>query len=154
MSSLNSHLRTRRFSEVTFRPSRHTKHWKTQHFATSLTFRACWSSFFPHLLIFFLAALLFQLSILSEVRLLNFLWSYMDPTGNRSGLSSFRVWYMPPLNITKKQVDTWDFLHFQPYLEDHPLLSQPFKRLIFPIKYVILKKFKSWPLAESDLVSG
>ena len=72
---LQSYLRTRRFSEVTFRPSRHTKHWKTQHFATSLTFRACWSSFFPHLLIFFLAALLFQLSILSEVRLLNFLRS-------------------------------------------------------------------------------
>ena len=70
---LQSYLRTRRFSEVTFRPRRHTKHWKTQHFATSLTFRACWSSFFPHLLIFFLAALLFQLSILSEVRLLNFL---------------------------------------------------------------------------------
>ena len=70
---LKGHLRTRRFSEVTFRPSRRTKHWKTQHFATSLTFRACWSSFFPHLLIFFLAALLFQLSILSEVRLLNFL---------------------------------------------------------------------------------
>ena len=70
---LQSYLRTRRFSEVTFRPSRHTKHWKTQHFATSLTFRACWSSFFPHLLIFFLAALFFQLSILSEVRLLNFL---------------------------------------------------------------------------------
>ena len=68
--------RTRRFSEVTFRPSRHTKHWKAQHFATSLTFRACWSSFFPHLLIFFLAARLFQLSILSEVRLLNFLWLY------------------------------------------------------------------------------
>ena len=73
MSSLNSYLRTRRFSEVTFRPSRHRKHWKTQHFATSLTFRACGSSFFPHLLIFFLAALLFQLFILSEVRLLNFL---------------------------------------------------------------------------------
>ena len=73
MSSLNSHLRTRRFSEVTFRPSPPTNHWKTQHFAASLTFRACWSSFFPHLLIFFLAALLFQLSILSEVRLLNFL---------------------------------------------------------------------------------
>ena len=70
---LQSYLRTRRFSEVTFRPSRRTKHWKTQHFATSLTFRACGSSFFPHLLIFFLAALLFQLSILSEVRLPNFL---------------------------------------------------------------------------------
>ena len=26
---LQSYLRTRRFSEVTFRPSRHTKHWKT-----------------------------------------------------------------------------------------------------------------------------
>ena len=70
---LQSYLRTRRFSEVTFRPSRHTKHWKTQHFATSLTFRTCGFSFFPHLLIFFLAALLFQLSILSEVRFLNFL---------------------------------------------------------------------------------
>ena len=53
---------------------------KTQHFATSLTFRACWSSFFPHLLIFFLAALLFQLSILSEVRLLNFLWLFLYST--------------------------------------------------------------------------
>ena len=73
ISELKGHLRTRRFNEVTFRPSRPTNHWKTQHFATSLTFRACWSSFFPHLLIFFLAALLFQLSILSEVRLLNFL---------------------------------------------------------------------------------
>ena len=70
---VQGYLRTRRFSEITFRPSRHTKHWKTLHFATSLTFRACGSSFFPHLLIFFLAALLFQLSILSEVRLLNFL---------------------------------------------------------------------------------
>ena len=75
ISELKGHLRTRRFSEVTFRPSRPTNHWKTQHFATSLAFRACWSSFFPHLLIFFLAALLFQLSILSEVRLPNFLRS-------------------------------------------------------------------------------
>ena len=46
ISELNSYLRTRRFSEVTFRPSRHTNHWKTQHFATSLTFRACGSSFY------------------------------------------------------------------------------------------------------------
>ena len=81
---LQSYLRTRRFSEVTFRPSRHTKHWKTQHFATSLTFRACWSSFFPHLLIFFLAALLFQLSILSEVRLLNFLRQIYTPANDSS----------------------------------------------------------------------
>ena len=87
MSSLNSHLRTRRFSEVTFRPSRHTNHWKTQHFATSLTFRACWSSFFPHLLIFFLAALLFQLSILSEVRLLNFLRQYDDTIWKKNNIT-------------------------------------------------------------------
>ena len=46
MSSLNSHLRTRRFTEVTFRPSPPTNHWKTQHFATSLTLRACGSSFY------------------------------------------------------------------------------------------------------------
>ena len=81
---LQSYLRARRFSEVTFRPSRHTKHWKTQHSATSLTFRACGSSFFPHLLIFFLAALLFQLAILSEVRLLNFLRSRWKGATNAS----------------------------------------------------------------------
>ena len=46
ISELNSYLRTRRFNEVTFRPSRHTNHWKTQHFATSLTFRAIVASFF------------------------------------------------------------------------------------------------------------
>ena len=87
MSPPNSHLRTRRFTEVTFRPSRHTNHWKTQHFATPLTFRACGSSFdwlsssstsLLCIFIFWLccSALLFQLSILSEVRLLSFLRSY------------------------------------------------------------------------------
>ena len=40
-SPLNSDLRTRRFTEVTFRPSRPTNHCKTQHFATLLPFRAC-----------------------------------------------------------------------------------------------------------------
>ena len=48
ISELKGNLRTRRFSEVTFRPTRPTNHWKTQHFATSLTFRACWSSFLQH----------------------------------------------------------------------------------------------------------
>ena len=63
MSSLNSHLRTRRFTEVTFRPSPPTNHWKTQHFATSLTFRACGSSFYwlSRNCIFFLLTLLFFL---------------------------------------------------------------------------------------------
>ena len=31
LSALSSHLRTRRFSEPTFRPSRHTNHWKNTH---------------------------------------------------------------------------------------------------------------------------
>ena len=57
----------------------HTNHWKTQHFATPLTFGADVSSFFwlSRYCIFFLLTWLvysaFQLSILSDVRLLNFL---------------------------------------------------------------------------------
>ena len=61
ISPLNSYLRTRRFTEVTFRPSPPTNHyWKTKHFATSLTFRACGSSFdwLSRNCIFFLLALL------------------------------------------------------------------------------------------------
>ena len=46
ISHLASWLRTRRFSEPTFRPSGATNHWKTQCFATFLPFRASASSFF------------------------------------------------------------------------------------------------------------
>ena len=46
ISHLASWLRTRRFSEPTFRPSRATIHWKTQCFASFLTFRPSASSFF------------------------------------------------------------------------------------------------------------
>ena len=60
MSSLSSHLRTRRFTDATFRPSPPTNHWKTQHFTTSLTFHACGSSFYwlSRNCIFFLLTLL------------------------------------------------------------------------------------------------
>ena len=83
-----SWLRTRRFSEPTFRPSGATKIiGKTQCFATFPPFRASASSFFLtlSLLIFSLLIFLFSLplpcsafhlSILSEVWLLNFLRSY------------------------------------------------------------------------------
>ena len=64
---------------------------KTQRFVISLTFRACGSSFFPHLLIFFLAALLFQLSILSEVRLLNFLRQGQTDTVSQAVGNSWQV---------------------------------------------------------------
>ena len=46
ISHLPRWLRTRRFSELTSRPSRATKHWKTQCFTTFPPFRAPWSSLF------------------------------------------------------------------------------------------------------------
>ena len=70
---LTTWLRTRRFNRPTFRLTRHTNHWKTQHFVTSLTFSADVSSFtwLSHYCIFVLLTWLlysaFQLSILSEV---------------------------------------------------------------------------------------
>ena len=77
ISHLASWLRTRCFSEPTFRPSRATNHWKNTVNRDFPTFsRIC--IFF--LLIFSLLTLLtsaFQLSILSEVSLLNFLRSSM-----------------------------------------------------------------------------
>ena len=92
ISPLNSYLRTRRFTEPTFRPSRPTNHWKNTAFRDFpnisrllifflLTFAQLYllSSDSTSLLCFCIfwlcySALLFQLSILSEVRLLNFLW--------------------------------------------------------------------------------
>ena len=46
ITHLASWLRTRRFSEPTFRPSGATNHWKNTVFATFLPFRASASSFF------------------------------------------------------------------------------------------------------------
>ena len=88
ISYLARWLRTRRFSEPTFRPSGATNHWKTQCFATFLPFRAPASSFFwlflfsdllSSTLLFSLTLPIsaFHVSILSEVWLLNFLRSYV-----------------------------------------------------------------------------
>ena len=87
ISPLASWLRTRRFSEPTFRPSRATNHWKNIVFRDFPTFsRIC--IFFLltlSLLLFFLLIFLFSLplpcsafhlSILSEVWLLDFLRIY------------------------------------------------------------------------------
>ena len=100
ITHLASWLRTRRFSEPTFRPSGATIHWKNIVFRDFPTFsRIC--IFFLltlSLLLFFLLIFLFSLplpcsafhlSILSEVWLLNFLRSYiayMDPMGYVSNL--------------------------------------------------------------------
>ena len=84
ISHLASWLRTLRFSELTFRPSGGTKHWENTVFRDFSTFsRACiffllalsllWACFFCLSLLWLFPPLLFHLSILSEVWLLNFL---------------------------------------------------------------------------------
>ena len=61
ISHLASWLRTRRFSEPTFRPSGATNHWKkTQWIATFLSFRASTSSFFWSFLFWLFSPLLFN----------------------------------------------------------------------------------------------
>ena len=76
MSHLASWLRTRRFSEPTFRPSGATNHWKN---TVNRDFPIFSRIYLFFLLIFSLLTLFtsaFQLSILSEVSLLNFLRLY------------------------------------------------------------------------------
>ena len=88
ISHLASWLRTRRFSEPTFRPSGAPNHWKNTVFRDFPTFsRICiffllTLSLLPFFLLIFLFSLplpcsAFHLSILSEVWLLNFLRSNM-----------------------------------------------------------------------------
>ena len=88
ISHLASWLRTRRFSEPTFRPSGATNHWKNTVFRDFPTFsRICIFCLLTlSLLLFFLLIFLFSLplpcsafhlSILSEVWLLNFLRMYI-----------------------------------------------------------------------------
>ena len=94
ISHLASWVRTRRFSEPTFRPSGATNHWKNTMNRDFPTFsRIC--IFF--LLIFSLLTLLtsaFQLSILSEVSLLNFLRLYYIKSSYYSNpLSEFFQWF-------------------------------------------------------------
>ena len=78
------HLRTRRFSEPTFRPSGGTNHLKNTMYRDFRTFsRTCafflltlsplWSSLFFSSPLWLFPPLVFQLSILSEDSLLNFL---------------------------------------------------------------------------------
>ena len=85
ISHLARWLRTRRFSEPTFRPSGATSHWKNTMFRDFPTFsRTCiffllTSDLLSSTLLFSLTLLIsaFHLSILSEVWLLNFLRTYM-----------------------------------------------------------------------------
>ena len=73
MSHLASWLRTRRFSEPTFRPSGATNHWKKTVNRDFPTFSRICIFFLLILSLLTLLTSAFQLSILSEVSLLNFL---------------------------------------------------------------------------------
>ena len=110
ISHLASWLRTRRFSEPTFRPSGATNHWKNTVFRDFPTFsRIC--IFCPlitlSLLIFSLLIFLFSLplpysafhlSILSEVWLLNFLrWVRQLGLWNSQYMESHKIpWFQSP----------------------------------------------------------
>ena len=73
ISHLASWLRTRRFSEPTFRPSGATTHWKNTVNRDFSTFSRLCIFFLLILSLLTLLTSAFQLSILSEVSLLNFL---------------------------------------------------------------------------------
>ena len=76
ISHLASWLRTRRFSEPTFRPTGATNHWKNTVFRDFPTFSRICIFFLLILSLLTLLTSAFQLSILSEVSLLNFLRTY------------------------------------------------------------------------------
>ena len=117
ISHLASWLRTRRFSEPTFRPSGATNHWKNTVFRDFPTFSRIYIFF---LLIFSLLTLptsAFQLSILSEVSLLNFLrsismnycspriWSHIARPGRKwSGHVKRQEVYVDPPSSLKNGV--------------------------------------------------
>ena len=73
ISHLASCLRTRRFSEHTFRSTGATNHWKNTVFCDFPTFSRICTFFLLILSLLTLLTSAFQLSILSEVSLLNFL---------------------------------------------------------------------------------
>ena len=73
ISHLASWLRTRRFSEPTFRPTGAPNHWKNTVFRDFPTFSRICIFFLLILSLLTLLTSAFQLSILSEVSLLNFL---------------------------------------------------------------------------------
>ena len=124
ISPLASWLRTRRFSEPTFRPSGATNHWKNTVFRDFPTFsRICIFCLLTlSLLIFFLLIFLFSmplpcsafhLSILSEVWLLNFL---------RWVVYELCFWHKTPQNFRESYVK---FYHRVFYYVMQTILSGP-----------------------------
>ena len=145
ISHLARWLRTRRFSEPTFRPSGATNHWKNTVNRDFPTFsRIC--IFFLitlSLLLFFLQIFLFSLplpcsafhlSILSEVWLLNFLRSSY-PCGFHGGWDSWNHHTLACRHSTPMWSPMgWEFWY-------HPTLREPVKEILHMIFYRDLVMF-------------
>ena len=84
-------LRTRRFSEPTFRPSGATNHWKTQCFATFLPFRAPASSFFW---LFLFSNLLSSSLLFSSLTLPTSAFSSVHIVGSLTSKFPSIIWYI------------------------------------------------------------
>ena len=147
ISHLAKWLRTRRFSEPTFRPPRATNRWKNKMdrdfpiFSRTcvfflLTLSLLWSSHFLASPLWLFSPLLFHLSILSEVWLLNFLrlviwwwfnglfdvpndrWLTMSsntfpygetPPRNHGGLVGYKTACLGPKNVDVSYERGWDW---------------------------------------------
>ena len=122
ISHLASCLRTRRFSESTFRPAWATNHWKNTVNRDFPTFsRTCiffllylsllWSSHFFSSPAWLFTPLLFHLSILSEVWLLNFLRSYCIPSIQSLPITSFQYIYIYTQVYVKSPISNARTIH-------------------------------------------
>ena len=107
MSHLASWLRTRRFSEPTFRPSGATNHWKNTVNRDFPTFSRICIFFLLILSLLTLLTSAFQLSILSEVSLLNFLRIYIYTVYIYIYLTIIYI----PIIITVSSLYMFCFLH-------------------------------------------
>ena len=148
MSHLASWLRTRRFSEPTFRPSGATNHWKnTVNRDFPIFSRIC--LFF--LLILSLLTLLtsaFQLSILSEVSLPNFL-RLRFPHAYDQNLETY-IWFFTIFMIYGygSELKTWGYnTQFWPIRRNEVFMKQPYR-------YVWKLHTVKWPLNIIEIPSG
>ena len=133
MSHLASWLRTRRFSKPTFRPSGATNHWKN---TVNRDFPIFSRIYLFFLLIFSLLTLFtsaFQLSILSEVSLLNFLRSFTH-------LSSFSSRIFPHFSM-----------NISIYFEDFPI-TRGYSPIVSLLQRLPLHPRTSWSPARPAML--
>ena len=111
ISDLASWLRTRRFSEPTFRPCGATNHWKTQCFATFVPFRAPGSSSSDSFSFFF-SFLLFSDLCSSSVHIVGSLPSKLPSTST----TTLHYYYNYKCTYTTLHYTTLITLHYANYI--------------------------------------